>query len=151
MIEPQHDGSKTPGFTGSEKNWVISDEEKLRNAHPFGKAIKTPIQQQKEPTPELDAPALETKMQNAEEALKRHEKEALVKAEEVKADAVQAKEGQVQAKAFAKATENARMVKVKPTEDDALRAEHKAATVQEEATEDKAQENPHDGKECKQQ
>ena len=155
IIEPEIDREKIPGFTGSEKNWVLFDEETFVNAHRdcLQKAIKTPIQQQKEPTPELDAPALETKMQNAEEALKRHEKEAQVKAEEAKADAVRAKEGQVQAKIFANAMENGQRAKVMPTEDDALRASYKAAIVQNEATKDGAKEakNLRDGKECKQQ
>ena len=151
MLQPWHCIS---GFTGSKKKWMLYDEfaEKVEKSR-CQKLIETPIQQQKGPTPELDAPALETKMQNAEEALKRHEKEAQVKAEEAKADAVRAKEGQVQAKIFANAMENGQRAKVMPTEDDALRASYKAAIVQNEATKDGAKEakNLRDGKECKQQ
>ena len=105
MIEPWHCRASSSCFTGSMKNWILFDPENKLEKSRCQKSIETPIQRQREPTPELDASALETKLRNAEDALKKRQEqeEAQVKAEEAKADAVQAKAGVVQAKAFAKA------------------------------------------------
>jgi len=146
MIEPWHCRASSSCFTGSMKNWILFDPENKLEKSRCQKSIETPIQRQREPTPELDASALETKLRNAEDALKKRQEqeEAQVKAEEAKADAVQAKAGVVQAKAFAKSMENAQRPKVTVTEN-ALRAKPKAATEKGET-----EENPHDGRECKQ-
>ena len=157
MLEPWHCIS---GFTGSKKNWILYDEfaEKVEKSR-FQKLIKTPIQQQRGPTPELDAPALETKIRNAEEALKRHEQEALVRAGEAKAKAEE-----VQAKAEAE-EEQAKAEEVQAkSEEVQAKAEEVQATAEEVQAQSRAatengetwgpvepQGNPRDGKECKQQ
>ena len=157
MLEPWHCIS---GFTGSKKNWILYDEfeEKVEKSR-CQKLIETPIQQQKGPTPELDAPALETKIRNAEKALKRHKQEALVKTEEAKANAEE-----VQAKAEAEEVQaKAEEVQAKSDEVQAKAEEVQATAEEVQAQSRAATENgeswsliepavpERDGKECKQQ
>ena len=157
MLQPWHCIS---GFTGSKKKWMLYDEfaEKVEKSR-CQKLIETPIQQQKGPTPELDAPALETKIRNAEEALKRHKQEALVKAEEAKANAEE-----VQAKAEAEEVQaKAEEVQAKSEEVQAKAEEVQATAEEVQAQSRAATENgeswsliepavpERDGKECKQQ